>query len=249
MPDTSADTYTHFGLVDLTDKPAKVCSDLVVKNDKLSKDSKTPVPNLEVKTWFEKVFGDNITLSATYLLDKTSPWTTEASRIVFQPQGIAFPLGPQDKVDIIRYVGETVMQTCPEKLPCHPLVHFEAEKVCISGLSEDLMEAFWKSPPHLRGRPMKIVSRAFPFGNIAVSFCHGVPSQTLTQLREDLKPHINDSVRLVLASVYQISGMIGGPVFSGELVFFADRGWNIPIYGKRVLGLPCTLHDYYSSEE
>lgn len=140
-------------------------------------------------------------------------------------------LDPDEKSSILTAISTTFFALSPPAWLRQPLVHFSGRNVHISGLDQVLLEAFWKTPPTFKGKPMKFVSKGAPFDDLFVFDVHGVAAMNRDELlRAVQKQH--SSLKIVLASVYQANEIPGRPSFCGDLVVFASAN----IVGYEFLG-------------
>lgn len=179
-----------------------------------------------------------------------SHWTNEAFKHVLVPHDVTTAtrdtaFKSDERIDILLEIGKKFQATNPSLPQLQPIVHFVGQEVHISSLDDTFLEAFWKHPPVFRGKAMNFVSRGLPFENIEVYVVEGASASRrddlVRSIAEDDAIHRKvytdgSGTKLVLASLYQLQGMLGGPIFGGDLLVFRNK---IRYIGKEYLGFRC----------
>ena len=188
--------------------------------------------------WWEEVTGASPSLSAEYLCDLSTPWTAEAFKHVFAPHDTApatranTNLSQQERLEIILDISKTFKAVSPASTLRQPSVSFVGQQVHLASLDEALLHAFWKSPPMLKGHAMKFISRGLPFSNIKTYYAVNIPAMPRDELIRKISGTDQDNIKLVLASLYQVKGIPGSPMFGGDVYVYRERSYHCTFLGK-----------------
>lgn len=198
-----------------------------------------------IRRFWDQIFAGSKMLNAKdlqYFTDTSVPWTKESGRHVFVPANNTFlpPFGSatyteaqQDEIilAIIDALGDLIGQDAMEQPP----IHFEGQEVHVSGLNSTATRHLWNSPPVLREKPMKFVSRGLSWPQPYVMSFHGGTAMKKDAFIEAFekqysnhraKTHKETGLHAAFARFYDIKSLPGGPVFAGQVLMF-NNGTNI----------------------
>ncbi|CDW97101.1 hypothetical protein, partial [Sporisorium scitamineum] len=183
---------------------------------------------LRVEYWWEEVKGTPTNLSVEYLLDLSTPWTAQAFKHVFAPHDSALAsrqtmnLTMKERAEIILEISETFKTISTSSALKQPCVSFVGQEVHLASLDGPLLEAFWKSPPVFNGHLMKFVSRGLPFASISTWYAVNIAAMSRDGLIRKIDEATRDDMELVLASLYQVKGIPGSPMFGGDVYVYSS---------------------------
>ncbi|SJX62635.1 uncharacterized protein SRS1_13415 [Sporisorium reilianum f. sp. reilianum] len=207
---------------------------------------------LRVEYWWEEVKGTPTSLSVEYLLDLSTPWMAEAFKHVFVPHYSALAsrqttdLTTKERAEIVLEISQTFKRICLPSALKQPCVSFVGQEVHLASLSEALLEAFWKSPPVFKGDPMKFVTRGLPFGHMKTWYAVNIAAMSRDELIRKIDNATESEMKLVLASLYQVKGIPGSPMFGGDVYIHSayEPGYYYDGYDRSFMGsrLKCVIH-------
>lgn len=174
-----------------------------------------------------------------YLQDSSKPWSTEGFQHVLTPskkwRKCSFGttcLTEEIQDEIILAILKRVREA-PEPNPLtQPVIHFEGHQAYVSLLTTQALLHLWQWPPIFRDYPMEFVSKGLFYKSPKAShFKQGTAMSKdlfVERFKRQYKPHfgVNSSdkgLRVAYARFYEVSGIPGGPVFSGEVLMFSNE--------------------------
>ncbi len=108
-------------------------------------------------------------------------------------------------------------------VPTYPqraaFIHFRHQKVHRFH-SPSFLQALWKAPPSFKGKPMKLVSKGLAKGGIRV-YTACLPLNRWWTLRRGSRRR-RSWVEFILAYMYDVETLGGGPIFYGDLVLICS---------------------------
>ncbi|SPO26975.1 uncharacterized protein UTRI_10440_B [Ustilago trichophora] len=182
---------------------------------------------LSMRSWWQDMTGRFTGFSTEYLLDKSTPWSYEAYTHVFVDDPTSTPKSKKSSArkrreDIILAVLKRAMKEASTEIPQQPRVRFVDDEVLITIDDPALLESFWRNPPVYRGKELRLVSRGLPWKNVTVwglSDGQTMSEQEVSKACRNFTGSRKDLIN-ILAGFYEVKGMQGGPVFSGEVLVF-----------------------------
>ncbi|GAC72029.1 amine oxidase [Moesziomyces antarcticus T-34] len=188
-------------------------------------DGTTQSSDLKVRSWWQTVYGESSGFSLSYVSDQSTPLSTNAFETVFklddsQDSKKVLRLH-QERNEIVRAIATIFKEVCPHILNEQPFIHFRHQKVHVRFHSPSFLQALWKAPPSFKGKPMKLVSKGLAKGGIRV-YTACLPSESMVDLEKRLKAKTFPGVEFILAYMYDVETLGGGPIFYGDLVLICS---------------------------
>ncbi|GAC94446.1 hypothetical protein PHSY_002017 [Pseudozyma hubeiensis SY62] len=195
-----------------------------------------------VRRWWEMVLPEDKSIAANaeaYLQDTSKPWSQEGFQHVLTPSkkwrkcSFGTSCLTEDVQDEIILAILKRIRAAPEpNILTQPIVHFDGHQVYVSLLTTQALLHLWQCPPIFRDHPMEFVSKGLFYENPKIShFKQGTAMSKdlfVEQFRKQYKPHFavkstDSGLRVACARFYEVSGIPGGPVFSGEVLMFSNE--------------------------
>lgn len=176
---------------------------------------------LKVRSWWQTVYGETLGFSVKYVFDNSLPWSANAFETVFrlddsQESRKVLSLVPE-RNEIVSEIATYFQKVRPQNLTEQPFVHIRGEEIHVRFQSSVFLKALWKTPPSYKGQPMKLVSKGLGKGGTRVYKAY-LPSETKADLEKRLEGKTFPGVEFILADIYEVENLGGGPIFRGDFV-------------------------------
>ncbi|SPO27323.1 uncharacterized protein UTRI_10440 [Ustilago trichophora] len=167
---------------------------------------------LSMRLWWQDMTGLFTGFSTEYLLDKSTPWSYEANTHVYVDDPTSTPKSKKPSAGKRR----------EDIILAQPRVRFVDEEVFITIDDPALLESFWRKPPVYRGKELRLVSRGLPWKNVTVWGLSDGQTMSEQEVSVACRNFTGSRRGLIniLAGFYEVQGMQGGPVFTGEVLVF-----------------------------
>lgn len=195
----------------------------------------------KISRWWELLLPENRALKpevVQYLEDQTVPWSKQGYQHVLTPANgwkncnysACFDDDTQD--EIILAITKSITEAPEPNIPTQPMIHFVGHEAYVSSLYTMALVHLWFSPPIFRGQPMTFVSKGLFFKNPYVSNFVRSPAMKKEAFVEAFKshfaPHVAKSktgpgLHFAFAKFYEVSGLPGGPIFTGQVLLISDE--------------------------
>ena len=169
--------------------------------------------------------------STEYLSDKSTPWADEAYTHIFvedftgdsgRNRRLSTAEKKQRREAIILVISKRAMQENSGGSPKQPQVRFANDEILVTVDDPALLESLWRSPPVYRGKELKLTYRGLPWPNVTVWGLSGGKSASEQEVAiacRNFTGGRKDAIN-ILASFYEVQGMEGGPVYTGDVLVF-----------------------------
>ncbi|GAC72030.1 hypothetical protein PANT_6d00034 [Moesziomyces antarcticus T-34] len=189
-------------------------------------------PKPSVRFWWEIFHGAEAGFSVEYLLDHSVRWSKNPYETVLRPQDTESSkeeLELEDKIDIIGQIAAVFKQACPEAANQQPHVYFKGNHVCVELGIPAFLEALWRANICFKGKRLEIISKGLKGGDFRVFKVSGLQAGKLRDCKKTLK---SCDWIFVVACVYEVDSLGGGPIFSGDLIVFTT-GNMYELWGRQ----------------
>ncbi|CBQ72802.1 hypothetical protein sr13414 [Sporisorium reilianum SRZ2] len=221
----------------------KSTKDSIVKSEPIinsasTKESSTP----QVRRWWEMMMPEGRELASNaekYLLDQSVPWSKEGFQHVLTPSQsrkkssfgtTGFTEEVQD--EIILAVLKRIREAPAPNILTQPIIHFVGQHVYVSLLTTQALMHLWSSPPLFRGAHMDFVSKGLFYTKPHIStFKEGRAMKKdafVDAFKKQYARHVaalssDSGLQFAYARFYEVSGVPGGPIFSGQVLMFSNE--------------------------